>query len=89
MRNRAAFFTTVLCAATLGRAWAQAPQFAALNIAFANGVAYVDDTSDYAKFVTSPNPVNPTLKNMQAFVALADIVSVNGKSRATLSCVVE
>ena len=45
--KRKVFVTAAVCAA-FGRAWAQAPQFATLDIEWENAVGYVD--------VVSPNP---------------------------------
>jgi hypothetical protein len=78
--NRTIFFTAALCTAALGRAWAQAPQFATLDIAWENGVTYGDDVGDPSRFATSTNaPVPGNVKNFVSFVVIGDIVSVNGK----------
>src|SRR5712691_11783508 len=69
-----------LCAAAIGRAWAQTPQLATLDIAWENGVTYGDDVGDPSRFATSPSPPvlgNP--KNFVSFVSIRHIVSVNGK----------
>ncbi len=63
--KRKVFVTAAVCAA-FGRAWAQAPQFATLDIEWENAVGYVD--------VVSPNP-----RTFMPFYGIADIVSVNGK----------
>jgi len=63
--KRKVFVTAAVCAA-FGRAWAQAPQFATLDIEWENAVRYVD--------VVSPNP-----RTFMPFYGIADIVSVNGK----------
>lgn len=78
--KRKAYITAALCAAGFGRAWAQAPQVATLDIAWENGVTYGDDVGDPSRFATSPNPPvlgNP--KNFVSFVVIGDIVSINGK----------
>jgi uncharacterized protein (TIGR03437 family) len=68
-----------LCAG-FGQAWAQAPQFATLDIAWENYVAYLNDVSDLSKIATSPGATSPSLlKNFMTSILIADIVSVNGK----------
>ncbi len=79
-RNLKLFIAAALCAAAFGRAWAQAPQFATLDIEFENAVGYGDNVADPSQRATSPNPVTPTsIINLTPFVGIADIVSVNGK----------
>ena len=79
-RNWKLFIAAALCAAAFGRAWAQAPQFATLDIEFENAVGYGDNVADPSQRATSPNPVTPTsIINLTPFVGIADIVSVNGK----------
>jgi uncharacterized protein (TIGR03437 family) len=73
------FITAALCAAAFGRAWAQTPQFATLDIEWENAVGYLDDLADPAKLVTSPTIANLNLRNFMGFFDIADIVSVNGK----------
>src|SRR6266849_5890338 len=71
--------TAALCAAAFGRAWAQAPQFAVLDIEYENFVNYVNDVGDPSKLVTSPNVVNATVRNFMMNIFIGDIVSVNGR----------
>src|ERR1700732_1935514 len=71
--------TAALCAVFFGRAWAQEPRVATLDIAWENAVVYIDDLADPAKLVASPNPVTPNVRNFMTFMAIGDIVSVNGK----------
>jgi hypothetical protein len=77
--NRKAFVTAAIRAAALGRAWAQEPQFATLDIEWENAVGYVDDLADPSKLVTSPDVVSPNPRTFMPFYGIADIVSVNGK----------
>jgi uncharacterized protein (TIGR03437 family) len=68
-----------LCAG-FGQVWAQAPQFATLDIGWENYVAYVNDVADPSKIGTSSGATNPSiLKNFMTAILIADIVSVNGK----------
>jgi hypothetical protein len=86
-RNRTIFFTAALCGAALGRAWAQAPQVATLDIEWENAVGYGDDVADPARRTTSPNIVTPAnIINLTPFVGIADIVSVNGKPAEPYGC---
>jgi hypothetical protein len=71
--------TAALCAAVFGRAWAQAPQFAVLDIEYENFVNYVNDVGDPSKLVTSPNVANATARNFMTNIFIGDIVSVNGR----------
>jgi len=66
IEKRKVFVTAAVFCAAFGRAWAQAPQFATLDIEWENAVGYVD--------VVSPNP-----RTFMPFYGIADIVSVNGK----------
>jgi hypothetical protein len=50
-----------------------------LGYEWENGVVNIDDVADPARLVTSPTPVAPIIKNFSPFIAIADIVSVNGK----------
>jgi hypothetical protein len=68
----------VFCSAA-GQAWAQAPRLATLDIDWENAVVYIDDVADPSRFVSSPTPVTPTLRNFMTFLAIGDIVSVNGR----------
>ena len=81
MTNRKLIVTAALFGATFGRAWAQAPQLTALDIEWQNAVGYIGDIADPTKYATSPTPVpfNLNVKDFGAFLAIADIVSVNGK----------
>src|SRR5712691_2507385 len=73
------FITATLCTVALRHAWAQAPEFAILEMERENTVAYVGDLTDPFKIGTSPNMVNANLRNFMPFIGVADIVSVNGK----------
>jgi hypothetical protein len=58
-------------------AFAQAP--VTLEIEWEDSVSYIDDLADPSKLVTSPSPVTASVRNFMTFIAIADIVSVNGK----------
>src|SRR5713101_7529567 len=68
-----------LCAVAYSQGWAQAPEFAILDIEWENEVAYFDDVADPSRLVTSPGPVPATIRNFMQLLFIADIVSVNGK----------
>ena len=78
LRNWKFFLTAAICAA-VGRAWAQAPRGITLDIAWENSVGYLDDVPDPARLVTSPGALTTNIRNFMRFIAVADIVSVNGK----------
>src|SRR5215203_912512 len=69
----------IFCAADLQQGWAQAPQFATLDIEWENGVNYFGDVADPTKLATSPTMISPSTRNFMAGTAIADVVSVNGK----------
>src|SRR5437773_1783323 len=69
------FVGAFLCAVA---SWGQAPQFT-LDIEWENSVAYFDDLSDPARLVASPSPVTPAIRNFMPYIAIADIISVNGR----------
>ena len=69
----------VFCALVLGQARAQTPQFVTLDIEWENFVIYADNLPDPSRLVTSPNTVNVNIRNFMPLIAIADIVSVNGK----------
>jgi hypothetical protein len=71
--------TAVLYGAVVARAWAQAPRPVTLDIEWENSVGYLDDLSDPSKLVTSPGIPALNLRNFMRFIAIADIISVNGK----------
>jgi hypothetical protein len=50
-----------------------------LDVEWENSVAYIDDLTDPSRLVTSPSPVATTVRNFMQGVAIADIVSVNGR----------
>jgi hypothetical protein len=66
IRNRKLFITAALWAAVFGRAWAQAPQFATLEIEWENYVAYTNDLADPSKLATAPNIVNANVRNFRS-----------------------
>ena len=68
-----------LCALAYRHGWAQAPEFAVLDVEWENSVAYFDDVADASRLVTSPGPVATTFRNFMQLLVIADIVSVNGK----------
>src|SRR5713226_7369915 len=78
-RNWNRTLTAVFCAVAFGRAWAQAPRVASLDIEWENAVVYIDDLADPSRLVTSPTSVTPNVRNFMTFMAIGDIVSVNGK----------
>lgn len=78
-RNWKLFIAAGLCAATFGRAWAQAPQFATLDIEFENYVNYVNDPADPSKLATSPNMVTANIRNFMTTIIFGDVVAVNGR----------
>ncbi len=79
-RNWNRTLTLVFCAVAFGRAWAQAPRVATLDIEWENGVVYIDDDlADPSRLVTLPTSLTPNVKNFMTFMAIGDIVSVNGK----------
>ena len=78
-RNWNRIITAALCAIGVGQAWAQAPRVASLDIEWENAVVYIDDLADPFRLVTSPNPVTASVRNFMPYIAMADIVSVNGK----------
>ena len=80
MTNRKQIITA-LFVATFGRALALEPQLTTLDIEWQNAVGYLGDVADPTKFATSPTPLtfNPNVNDFAAFVAIADIVSVNGR----------
>src|SRR3954454_3562028 len=69
----------VLYGAAFATAWAQAPQPAILDIEWENAVVYINDVADPSKLVGSAAPVIPNIRNFMTFMAIGDIVSVNGK----------
>jgi hypothetical protein len=69
----------LICAAGFSQVRAQAPRIAILDIEWENAVSYIDDLADPARLVTSPNPVTVNSRNFMPFLAIGDIVSVNGK----------
>jgi hypothetical protein len=73
------YIAAAICAIAAGQAWGQAPQYAILDIEWENSVAYIDDLTDPSRLVTSPSPVATTVRNFMQAVAIADIVSVNGR----------
>src|SRR5690242_13278473 len=68
-----------LCAVAYSQSWALAPEFAILDIEWENSVGYFDDVADTSRLVSSPSPVATTVRNFMQLLAIADIVSVNGK----------
>jgi len=70
----------VLCTLAYGEGWAQAPEYAILDIEWENSVAYYDDVAEASRLVTSPGPVPATPRNFMQLLVIADVVSVNGKS---------
>jgi hypothetical protein len=78
MRIRTAIITAAFWAAGAS-AWAQAPEFTALDLEWENSVAYFDDVADLSRLATSPAPGTTTVRNFMQLVVIADIVSVNGK----------
>jgi hypothetical protein len=50
-----------------------------LDIEWENAVGYIDDLADPSKLVTSPGMLTANIRNFMPFIAIADIVSVNGK----------
>ena len=73
------YIAVAICAIAAGQVWGQAPQYAILDIEWANSVAYFDDVTDASRLVTSPGPAPTTLRNFMQLLVIADIVSVNGK----------
>src|SRR6266851_2852500 len=69
----------VICAAGFSQARAQTPRIATLDIGWENAVTYGDNYS-LSNYATSPTPPTPPPRNFGAFMGIADIVSVNGKS---------
>ena len=70
--------TTVLATTAYRQATAQPPQFATLTISYTSGVAYIEDTTDTNKYESSAALAAASPKNLESFVAVADLVSVNG-----------
>jgi uncharacterized protein (TIGR03437 family) len=79
IQNLKPFVTSAICAIIVGRVWAQAPRPVTLDIEWENSVGYLDDVPDPSKLVTSPGIPTLNLRNFMRFVAIADIISVNGK----------
>src|SRR5262249_39312333 len=79
VRKSNPFITAALCVFALGRAWAQSPKFATLDIEWENYVGYTNDLADPSRFGMLPNMVNPNIRNFMTSVLVADIVSVNGR----------
>ena len=77
--SRIAVFAAVACAVACRQGWAQAPEFAVLDVEWENSVAYYDDVAETSRLVTSPGPTATTVRNFMQLVVIADIVSVNGK----------
>ena len=77
--NLKPFLTSAICAIVTGQAWAQAPRAITLDIEWENSVGYLDDLPDPSKLVTSPGIPTFNLRNFMRFIAIADIISVNGK----------
>jgi uncharacterized protein (TIGR03437 family) len=73
------YITAAVCVVTVGQAWAQAPRAVTLDIEWENSVGYLDDLPDPSKLVTSPGIATLNLRNFMRFIAIADIISVNGK----------
>jgi len=71
--------TAAFCIVALGQALAQTPPFATLDVEWENGVIYTDNLADRSKLATAPNIVNVNLRNFMPLIAIADIVSVNGR----------
>jgi hypothetical protein len=78
-KNWRPYIAVAICAIGAGQAWAQASQFAILDIEWENSVAYIDDLADPSRLVTSPSAVATTVRNFMQALAIADIVSVNGR----------
>jgi len=79
IRNRKGFIAAALCTVAFGQAWAQAPQAANLDIEWENAVGYIEDLGDPSKLATSPGVLTANIRNFMPFIAIADIISVNGK----------
>jgi len=81
MNLRNLLTATVIQTAAIGALWAQSQQYVVLDIAWNSAVSYVDDVLDPAKNATLPGPVsiNPSVKNLEAYMVIGDLVSVNGK----------
>src|SRR6266496_166406 len=73
------FLSVAFCCVASRQAWAQAPQFATLDIEWENSVTYFADTADPTKFATSTDIGSPNIRNFMGNAAIADIVSVNGR----------
>ena len=70
----------VICAAlSPGQAWSQNPELVTLDVEWENGVVYAHDVADPPRLVTSPNAINVTPRTFMSLIAVADIVSVNGR----------
>jgi hypothetical protein len=79
IRNWKSLISATICAVAFGRALAQAPQFATLDIEWENAVGYVEDLADPSKLVTSASTIDANIRNFMPYFGIADIVSVNGK----------
>ena len=79
IKNLKPFVTSAICAIVVGQAWAQAPRTFTLDIEWENSVGYLDDVPDPSKLVTSPGIPTFNPRNFMRFIAIADIISVNGK----------
>ena len=79
IRKLKPFLTRAICAIAVGQAWAQPPRAVTLDIEWENSVGYLDDLPDPSKLVTSTGIPTLNLRNFMRFIAIADIISVNGK----------
>jgi hypothetical protein len=79
IRIRKVMMAATFSAVASAKLWAQAPRLATLDIDWENGVVYIDDVADPARFVTSATPTTPNVRNFMTFMAIGDLVSVNGK----------